>query len=195
MEIIFYQELDTEELIYSLKNEKCHLKKFQKTYFLYDYKNQTIKDCIWQMKFKGNKEIARIFGKALSEKIKLLGADDFLLVPTPIHNKRRRERGFNQCERLCEEITKNITSGSFSYNSKILMRNKYTIKQSWSSKKERQDNLKNIFKVNPKFKKDILGRKIILIDDVITTGSTIKEMHRALRDCGASLVISIVIAH
>jgi len=192
MEIIFPRDFEVSGLEKYLDSQVSDLNK-DNVLFLFKYKDNNLKQAIWEMKFKSNRRVAEVFGKFLANKInKLLNAGDkYLLLPTPIHKKRRDERGFNQCEWLCEEIIKNIRPNE----PKILLREKYTTKQSWSDKKAREENLKGAFKVSEKNKDEIVGIKIILIDDVLTTGSTIREMRQTLKESGASEIISIVIAH
>jgi len=199
MEIIFPRDFEVSGLEKYLDSQVSDLNK-DNVLFLFKYKDNNLKQAIWEMKFKSNRRVAEVFGKFLANKInKLLNAGDkYLLLPTPIHKKRRDERGFNQCEWLCEEIIKNIRPNRLSkikYEPKILLREKYTTKQSWSDKKAREENLKGAFKVSEKNKDEIVGIKIILIDDVLTTGSTIREMRQTLKESGASEIISIVIAH
>jgi len=198
------------------------------SYYFFSYKEKIIKDAVWELKFKNKRQISKIFAGIfcafLREKIirgikmknnydffdeKLDG--EFILIPIPIHKRRRSERGFNQCEWLCEDIIKilrkqNTRTGQrtneinrvyemIKYEKDILIRNEYTQKQSWSSRAERLEKLKGVFEVREKFKSKITGKKIILVDDVTTTGATIKEARRTLLESGASLVISVVIAH
>ena len=124
-----------------------------------------------------------------------------VMIPIPLHPKRFAERGYNQCEWLCEEIIKNICAENemnsnvpkIFYNKKILRRIKYRTKQSWSSRKERFQNSGGIFAVDDET--CVAGRTFILIDDVVTTGATLNEARRTLLAAGASKVFCFVIAH
>jgi len=202
IEIIFPRDFDVFELREELNGGFLSSKK-DDVHYLFKYKNKFVKQAIWEMKFKRNKQVAEFFGKFMAVEI-LENIDirkNYLLIPTPIHKKRRVERGFNQCEWLCKEIMKNLeenggnSTSSIKYSAKILLRKEYTTKQSWSNKNEREKNLKGVFQVSEKFQSEIVGAKIILIDDVLTTGSTIREMHRTFSKSGASEIISIVVAH
>jgi ComF family protein len=162
-------------------------------FYLLDYRVPEIKSLIWQLKFNDNYKIAQIFGKMLSVEIERISGFDFL-IPIPVHKKRRRERGYNQCDWLCENIIKNLDHTDITYNKNVLVRKTYTTKQSWStSKKERLEKVENIYDVkNPEI---ISGQNIILIDDVYTTGATVNEARRRLLASGAESVIVLTIAH
>jgi ComF family protein len=193
LEIIFYQNFDLNKLQENIPRVNWRI--FEKTFYCFDYKREIIKEAIWQIKFKNNKNVCILFADTLANKIKGLEIDNFILIPIPIHKKRRQERGFNQCERLCEEIIRKISKQNFRYEKNLLIRTRYTEKQSWNNKKDRENNLKEVFEINKNLKQNIYNKKVILIDDVITTGSTIKEASRTLLESGASEVISICIAH
>lgn len=196
--------------------------KYPGVFAIFTYKDALVRKMIWQMKFRECQWIAKIFGQflagAIEEKIFSVaicgsvsraraakfshnsqdGKDDeeIFLIPIPLHPKRFAERGYNQCEWLCEEIMKNLGKTFLSkveYNKKILRRVKYRTKQSWSSRAERLENSSGIFAVHDDI--SIVGRTFILIDDVVTTGATLNEARRTLLAAGASKVFCFVIAH
>lgn len=114
---------------------------------------------------------------------------DFLLIPVPLYKKKLKERGFNQSEEIAKEL-------SFFWKipliSDVLLKIKETSSQIKLSKEEREKNLKEAF-ICKNFEK-IKGKKIILIDDVFTTGSTMEECSRILKQAGAKEILGIVIA-
>jgi len=164
------------------------------TYSLFNYKDRLAKELVWQIKFKGNKKYAKFCGKYLyrliSEKNR---GDDFLLIPIPLHKKRLAERGYNQTEWLCQEIIKHNAPENLKYSPKILFREKYQIKQSWMDKESRIKNIQGIFEV--KYPEMVSNKNIILIDDVVTTGTTLNEARRTLKESGAKSVTCFTIAH
>lgn len=171
--------------------------KFDWTISLYKYKNITIKNCIWKLKFRADKNLARLFGIKIAETIRKYYLEDYILIPIPIHWRRRFERGFNQTEWLCKE-----TFSAYQKNywirlnyKNILKRNYYSEKQSWNKKSERLKNVSRAFKLKIKYKNYISGNKCLLIDDVITTGSTLKEARHELLTHGASCVKAITLAY
>lgn len=112
-----------------------------------------------------------------------------LLMPVPIHRRRLLERRYNQSALLVKCLARQIgiTADYFS-----LQRVRYTIPQVQLSGRARRNNLKHAFMVkNPE---KIKGRKIVLIDDVETTGSTLKECAKVLKRAGAAEVYALTLA-
>ena len=112
-----------------------------------------------------------------------------LILPVPLHKVRYRERGYNQSSLLacCAARICNI-----SVNEKILTRTRHTSIQARLSSKERLKNVLNAFSV--KTPEDVRNKKIILVDDVLTTGVTINECARVLIESGASHVYALTAA-
>ena len=166
---------------------------------LYSYKDVRIKKLIWHMKFKECRWVADKFGFLLARCISVDNKNQkTLLIPVPIHPKRRRERGYNQCEWLCEAIMKNIHRPSDSptqitYRPDVTRRDVYTVKQSWSNREDRRAHIRDVFRVENI--SAINGANVIIIDDVCTTGATLDELRRTLLASGAISVRAFVIAH
>ena len=175
-------------------DQKCkkNTKRIQGIFSIFCYKNLLIKEMIWQLKYKGQKRHAQTFGyflaKEISEKADVRNS---ILIPIPIHTKRRKERGYNQCEWLCEEIIKQ--KPELVYDKTSLIRTKHNIRQSWSNRKDRSNNIRNVFRL--KTPENIRRKNIILIDDVVTTGATLNEVRQLLKKAGANKILSFTIAH
>ena len=114
------------------------------------------------------------------------------MIPIPLSNERRKERGFNQNELLIKEVLAINNNIGFSFDSIAKIKN--TVAQSSiKNRRKRMENLKGCFVViNPKF---VCGKNIILVDDVVTTGSTLREARAVLLSAGARHVFAIAIAH
>lgn len=167
----------------------------------FDYHTPLIRQAIWELKYRGNPKVAALLGKILSEEIitelseKAIFEkfDNPLLIPIPLSKKRLRERGFNQSELLAKEIIKNDLQKLLELDTKSLLKIKDTSPQTKISREKRLKNLADCFQVT---KPEIIrGRNIILIDDVSTTGATLKEAHLTLLASGAKSVIAFTIAH
>jgi competence protein ComFC len=105
-----------------------------------------------------------------------------LIVPVPLHPARQRERGFNQATLLAESVSAEISLPS----RPLLERVRYTTTQTALDRSERMENLHNAFRLRKKA--DVRGLRVLLIDDVLTTGSTLSECARVLKRAGATSV-------
>jgi ComF family protein len=105
-----------------------------------------------------------------------------VVVPVPLHPARRRERGFNQASLLAE-----LLSAQTSIPCRpLLKRIRYTTTQTALDRSERMENLRNAFRLRKNA--DVRGLQVLLIDDVLTTGSTLNECARVLKRAGATSV-------
>lgn len=120
---------------------------------------------------------------------------DFI-VPVPIHRRKLKWRGFNQAEILAQAVSQNLTPGFIlPVRSDILIRRKNTCAQMKIKKyQERLANIRDAFAILPKKEDLICDKKILLIDDVATTGATIFECAKILKSTGAKKVYAAVIA-
>ncbi|MDO8565367.1 MAG: phosphoribosyltransferase family protein [bacterium] len=169
---------------------------------LFDYKHALVREIVWQVKYGGNAILADRLGEILydvivdelAERNVLAKFKNVALVPMPISDKRRFERGWNQAELLTEAIKKRDQQGVLKYLPRHLAKVRHTESQTRTgSKSERQSNLHDSMRVlNPL---SVEGKFVIVIDDVLTTGSTFAEARRALRLSGAKRVLCIAIAH
>lgn len=130
----------------------------------------------------------------LAKWLKLGGQDIFnagvdLIIPTPLHYLRLVKRHYNQSALLAHELSK-LTGIEVNYSA--LIRSRYTKPQVSFSGKARIKNVKNAFYV--KHPQDVCDKRILLIDDVMTTGSTLKECALVLKKAGAKSVDSLTVA-
>lgn len=137
----------------------------------YKYKRE-----IWFEKFLGQLLVSQA-APVLQEK-----RWDFI-VPVPLHRKKRREREFNQAERLAKYLSK---ATKVPVNKKLLQRVEFTRTQTQLTRSERTDNVRRAFAMAEV--KKLNGEKIILLDDVLTTGATTSACARILRESGAGEV-------
>jgi len=169
-------------------------------YPLFHYKDPRVKAIIWELKYKENTKPLEYISKLIYEEIIAIISDitifnnnaEFLLIPIPITQERRIERGYNQSEYIAKAILENDLQHFLIYAPQWLLKTKETLRQSHSqSKEERVQNLIGCFSANEK----VDGKYIILIDDVVTTGSTLTEARKTLIMAGARDVMAFTIAH
>ena len=112
-----------------------------------------------------------------------------IIIPVPIHRKRKIERGYNQSELIARDLAVYF---KIPICTNILIKQKNTVMQSGLGRKDRIKNVQNVYKV--KHKEKIKGKNILILDDIYTTGSTIKECKKILKTGGARKVGTIIIA-
>ena len=148
-------------------------------------KEKTFQDVIhsikYNKKFLAGVLLGRLLAESLGDKINTWKID--LIIPVPLHHLKKAERGYNQSEYIAKGISK---SSGIRMQKNVIKRERYTQSQTTMSRKEREQNIARAFKV--KHKKAITGKNILLVDDIITTGATVKECGKIIKDNGAKLV-------
>lgn len=115
-----------------------------------------------------------------------------LLIPMPLHSERIRERGYNQAQLLAEICARQL---GIPMSTDVVMRHRATEAQVGLKAVERQHNVAGAFSCTPAFVTGaLIGRKIVLIDDVCTTGATLEACTNPLFAAGASSVWGLVLA-
>jgi ComF family protein len=185
------------------KCSRCSNKKLSGLYFALPYKEKTLtKKLIHQFKYQPYlKDLAKTLASILIEHFVLSGKNtneiwgNGVLIPVPLDKNKLKIRGYNQSEELAKELSAVLKIPVISDN---LIKIKSTKPQMELSKKERERNLEGAFTVKPAFGPkgypELQRGKVFLVDDVYTTGSTMEECARVLRDAGAKSVWGIAIA-
>ena len=151
--------------------------------------SETVQRIIHAMKYEGVSQLAQPTGDLLARKWQEL-ADapeiDFL-TPVPLHPLRLRERGFNQAELIARRIAAVL-------DNKVLLalrRIRNTPQQAKFDRNKRLENVKGAFRIVPRT--DLSGKTVAIVDDVLTTGSTINECAAQLSAAGAGRIIAFTI--
>jgi ComF family protein len=178
----------------STNHQRFKGKNLTDLYFPVNYENFLVKKLIQNFKYPPlikelKKELALIIISHLLLLDKKPDFSDFILVPIPLSKKKLRWRGFNQAEEIARELANFL---KIPLISDCLVKIKETKDQVELSEKERRENVKGVFFV--KNKEEIVGRNILLVDDVFTTGATMEEAARVLKEAGAEKIVGIVIA-
>ena len=156
------------------------------------YQEEAIKNLIWHLKYSSVKSIAEILAAIMTDFLTRERIRDYfassLVTTVPLHCKRQRERGYNQADLIAAEFAKRV---EFEY-APILERVKNTRDQVDLEKEERLENMAGAFSA---MAMPSLGeRKIILIDDVATTGATLNECARTLKKQNVVEIWGLVVA-
>lgn len=168
-------------------NKKCnisnHSKLIKALISFGEYENQKLKELVIYGK-ENAYEIFNDLGFYISKELKKFNFKDYVLVPIPLTRRKLLQRGFNQTEILAKKISEETGLKI----SKCLIKIKETKDQASLSYEERLKNLNNAFKVIGN-----VPEKIILIDDVKTTGTTLKESAKVLKEAGAKEIYALTI--
>lgn len=154
--------------------------------------DRTLMDAVHNLKYNGKIQLAKPLGKMLLDTfMKYWQPEDVdMIVPVPLHKKRFRMRGFNQAYLLIKAWQKISRMPDIGHNA--LIREINTAPQIGLGKEERRKNIKNAFAVkNPEM---IKGKRIVLVDDVYTTGATVDACARVLVGGGAVSVDVLTLA-
>lgn len=168
--------------------EKCYkeIKKYiynneeikqENIFYLLKYKD-IIRKKIIDYKFNDKSYLYNMFYEIL---LKSKNACEFIknydiIIPVPIHKKKRKIRGYNQTELIARKIARQF---DISINTKILLKIKNTPMQSSLGKEDRIKNVQNVYKITNTDK--IIGKNVLLVDDIYTTGATIQECKKMLQ--------------
>lgn len=144
---------------------------------------------VYRFKYSGRQEYAEYYGRVIAENY----GDEFkewgveALVPVPIHRNRMKKRGYNQAEVLAGAISKHT---GIPLKKKLIVREKDTKPLKLLNPEERQNNLKKAFKLA---ENDVKLKKIMVVDDIYTTGSTIDTVAQELQENGVRSVYFVTL--
>ncbi len=161
---------------------------------LFEYRHPTVRRALWLFKYRNRRDLAEVLSRPLSELILAELGERFesrgqklLIVPIPLSPQKLRTRGYNQTALLAESLGRQLQIPVAPVLAKIIE----TPSQMSLSRSKRLENLKGAFEAT----RLLRGTSIILIDDIITTGATLREARKALRDAGAKKIFSFALAH
>lgn len=147
------------------------------TSMLYFKKETKVQNMMHQLKYNGRTDLGEELGRLLGVKLKnstLFSSID-TIIPVPLHPKKLKLRGYNQSEHIAKGLAREL---SISVNTTALSREKATESQTKKARYKRFENMQEVFVVNKKY--EIVNSHVLLIDDVITTGSTLEACGNAL---------------
>ena len=153
-----------------------------------------IQALIHALKYGQMRRIGKYYGKILGNDFRKTDNSRIdYIIPVPLHISKKRERGYNQSDFICDGISEAV---NIQVLKKCLKRTRFTQTQTKLSREERIQNVRGAFKLRKKYVDIIKGKNVIIVDDVITTGSTIIECAKVLKEngCGEISVCSLALA-
>ena len=144
---------------------------------VYYHKKGIVQEMIHSLKYRGHEEVGAILGDWHAEDLKTVPIINTVdaIIPVPLHKKRLKERGYNQVTTFGLALSKHL---NINYNTSILKRNVYSKTQVKKNLLKRTEVIGNIFEAE--FTEKDHNKHFLLIDDVLTTGSTLEACSRAL---------------
>jgi|WetSurMetagenome_2_1015567.scaffolds.fasta_scaffold21140_7 competence protein ComFC len=154
---------------------------------IYVYQDE-IRNALHRLKYSNDLGVGEIMGQKCANYLNFLDWDVDLIIPVPLGKRRRRERGYNQSALIAFPLALIM---KIPYSSKALFRKKETVTQIDFKAEERKLNVKDAFSANSTI---INGKSVLIIDDVITTGSTMDACAAELINSGARNVYGLSVA-
>jgi ComF family protein len=163
---------------------------FDATIALADYA-PPVDGLIIRLKFGHRLDIAAALGRLLAAPVAARTAPDACVIPVPLAFERQRSRGFNQAREIARVAARlarrTLLDGA-------VLRAHHRTPQESLSLTQRRSNVRGAFVVPEAARAALAGRRVVVVDDVMTTGSTLDEIARLLRDAGAAHIVNAVVA-
>lgn len=172
------------------RKDKYEDKFFENHFYIFSYSG-IIRNLLLNYKFNERPYLYESFANFFNKYQKTYLQFDFydIIVPVPISNKRFKIRGYNQSLLFAKEVSKTL---NIDFKKDILIKQKENKAQSTLNKEQREENVQNVYKIRSG--KHIINKKILLIDDVFTTGATANECSKVLKLAGTQKIDVLTIA-
>lgn len=159
----------------------------------FKYEENYVRELVHRLKYNRLRIIAEFFSQCLAEycrRFTIRFPKPMILIPMPLYRSRERARGFNQASLIAGHLAQEL---GLSVSENALVRLKNTKPQSGLNREERERNIMGAFEVKNHW--EVKGKDILLLDDVLTTGFTMNEAARVLKEAGAKRVWGFTVAH
>lgn len=152
-------------------------------------KKSKVQHLLYQLKYKGNKEVGELVGALYGYELKKAplyeGID--VIIPVPLHPKKKKIRGYNQSECIAKGLSKTM---NVELDTTSVYRKVYTQTQTKKTRYDRWENVNSIFGINHPEK--LKNKKVLIVDDVITTGATIEACATDLKALGCKIYVAVL---
>jgi len=149
-----------------------------------------VRDALHALKYRGERRLAGPLGAALAARWRAAGIAVDLVIPAPVHAARRRERGYDQAAELARELGRGIGRPA----AELLERTTQTLALHDQGREARASTLVGAFRIREGAASRVAGARILLVDDIVTTGATLSGCAGVLLDAGAAAVAAIAVA-
>ncbi|MBS2096685.1 ComF family protein [Carboxylicivirga linearis] len=170
-----FEKRPTDNVVSALLWGRC---KVESSYSVYYYrKGERVQQLLHSLKYKSNQALGVVLGSELGKAIKSSEESFDVMVPVPLHPLKQQKRGFNQSEVIANGIQKAL---DIPINTNTLQRSVHTSTQTKKGRFDRWKNVESIFHLANK--ESLKGKHILVVDDVITTGSTMEACINTLAE-------------
>lgn len=160
---------------------------------LASFKDPHMRSALHLAKFHNNKRAILLLSMLLKKWLSVQHGREYLLIPIPLSRQRMRERGHNQVTSIAEPAVKGLNH--IHLQTHLLLKRKNARPQATLSREERQHNLTGAYMLKETGAEKIRGKHIILLDDVTTTGTTLKEAAEIIKSAEPASLLCVAIAH
>ncbi len=157
---------------------------------VFSYKDKII-SVIHKFKYNRMKFLSEPLGKFLCEYFATWDINPDIITSVPLHLSKLKRRGYNQSECIARFLSEKYNIPYYDLCVKIVN----NISQTELDLKQRKENVKNVFKFNNEYKKEVKDKTVLIIDDVYTTGSTCNELSKIILSAGAKEIYVLTLAH
>lgn len=157
---------------------------------LVPFEDSSVRACIHETKFHDNQKAAQLLAQVLQKYIASLPHTQIVVIPIPLSKKRKKERGYNQIQRILMHVPQAQTAD-------LLRKTKETVPQTTLARSKRLQNVRGVFALKNQHHalRTISGKHVVLLDDVTTTGATLREAKKALTPLNAASITCVALAH
>jgi ComF family protein len=178
------------EKLNPLKSRLSSIRHLKQAYsFLYYNKGGIAQKLLKRLKYEDNEEIGEMLGLWMGNEIRKAINEIDIIIPVPLHDKKLIIRGYNQSDSISKGLSESL---KVPWNGNLFIRAKHNATQTKKSKTDRWLNVELLFEANEA--RDIVGKHVLLVDDVITTGATIESMAEVVINAGAKSISVACIA-
>lgn len=178
-----------------MDNEACYCLECQNYPKEFDFSRSSLvyeKDVqrlLLDVKFHNNRWIEKFFAEMLYDTYMENHLDADVIIPVPISKEREKERGYNQSYLLAKPLAQML---NLPLLTDVIIKTKDNKRQSSLTAKERRENVLGVYQLLDS--KQVKGKKVLVVDDILTTGSTLSEISHKLKSAGAAAVYGLVVA-
>ena len=171
------------------KNCKLNNHNFVQARSVFNY-DEGVTKVIHMLKYRGKLYLAKPMSKFMAQELAIWDVSPDMITAVPLHKNREKERGYNQSRLLAENIAKYVKLPYVEIVDKIVD----NPSQTQLGYEKRRENVKGVYKLKPNIRRKIKGKKILIVDDIFTTGATVDELSKVLLDGGASEIFVLTFA-